>query len=488
MRRWLIATLIFLGSVTAALAAALPVIFLYLPPELPLPVGAIPNFRVFLHMTNPADMAGKIGWIWGANPEPPGQVGGPLPGQQNYFYWPEWRSGPDVNRTILSCVGCIAGPTTSIYWDWWLANQPSMVEYQCDGKTLATTTPLNVPLNITDPRVLAYVETGAGTGGLQTGLLGVLQATFGGTKYAGIAIDNVSYENGFYNCGHYAGAVPGPNCNEVTPDCGGTFTQDFCLGNQIPTKPYCSNDTDPAWLNAQIAFTAALHHWINNEGATVVCNNETPGVVSDVYALTVCGDIILAEDAFIDDGSLGGCTGGADPLFNTIGHAWIPKFQYLQLILPNFPMAVGDYVCAGYNAATVPANQVAWGTANFLLDRGTLAWYSIAVESINDDWVDYPSSFTPPCGSGAWSGPSPIFAHRLGTGVYERQLPLGGDDPSGTFPCQVDVNPNDQGSGINLTYTVPAGTWEDQFGNPVASGAQTLAAASGIVLIRTAPP
>ena len=71
-----------------------------------------------------------------------------------------------------------------------------MVEYQCDGKTLATTTPLNVPLNTTDPRVLAYVETGAGTGVLYMALLGVLQATFGGTKYAGIAIDNVSYENG----------------------------------------------------------------------------------------------------------------------------------------------------------------------------------------------------------------------------------------------------------------------------------------------------
>ena len=47
---------------------------------------------------------------------------------------------------------------------------------------------------------------------------------------------------------------------------------------------------------------------------------------------------------------------------------------------------------------------------------------------------------------------------------------------------------NDQGSGFHLTYTVPAGTWEDQFGNPVALGAQMLAAASGIVLICTDPP
>ena len=121
----------------------------------------------------------------------------------------------------------------------------------------------------------------------------------------------------------------------------------------------CSNDTDPAWLNAQIAFTAALHHWINNEGATVVCNNETPGVVSYVYAYRVRryhprGRCIYRRWL------AGRMHGRRHPLFNTIGHAWISKFQYLQLILPNFPMAVGDYACAGYNAATVPANQVAW--------------------------------------------------------------------------------------------------------------------------------
>ncbi len=64
-----------------------------------------------------------------------------------------------------------------------------------------------------------------------------------------------------------------------------------------------------------------------------------------------------------------------------------------------------------------------------------------------------------------------------GGGCYERKFYTGS-----TQTGLVEVN---GGSSGTCGYTVPStGTWEDQFGTPVGGGSATLAAASGIVLVK----
>ena len=124
-------------------------------------------------------------------------------------------------------------------------------------------------------------------------------------------------------------------------------------------------------------YTGTLHQWINSLGKTVACNNGTPSVnPAGAVATAVCGDIILAEAAYLDGNSGDGCTDGMTPYYQTNRRQWPRVFSYLQTVNRNHAFAVIDYLCSGYYPNNEPAAQVSWSSANFLLDRGAIAWYS----------------------------------------------------------------------------------------------------------------
>jgi hypothetical protein len=85
--------------------------------------------------------------------------------------------------------------------------------------------------------------------------------------------------------------------------------------------------------------------------------------------------------------------------------------------------------------------------------------------------VQYDPSWFPPVGA-----PNDLAVDNTNSGgCYERKFYT-----AGTLTGQVDVNGN---ASLTCSYTVPTGTWTDQFGNAV-SGSPNLSAATGIVLVK----
>src|SRR6266581_7609294 len=129
----------------------------------------------FDHHTNPSTYTGRVDYIWGASypQQPPAGV-------FHTFYLPYDR---DEDTRLYKEAHDIT---------WWQANHPDWVEYKCDKTTVAyefgeTTT---VPLDITNPNEVAYMEHTYVDAGLQGTLL-----DHPGEKYDGIAFDNPAFQN-----------------------------------------------------------------------------------------------------------------------------------------------------------------------------------------------------------------------------------------------------------------------------------------------------
>ena len=105
-KRLALAFALLLLATAAAFAQKVPIVVLSLPPELPTPAGAIPNYQVFQDdLTNPSALIGQAAWLW--NGAPP-----PLPGILTYSYWPAYVNYGELNG--LQCVDCVTGGTILI--------------------------------------------------------------------------------------------------------------------------------------------------------------------------------------------------------------------------------------------------------------------------------------------------------------------------------------------------------------------------------------
>src|SRR5437764_987280 len=158
-----------------------------LSPLLPDTTSGIHLGLPFDHNTNPSAYTGRVDYIWGASyPQQPPT------GVFHTFYLPYDR---DDDAGWYKEAHDIT---------WWQANHPDWVEYKCDKTTVAyefgETT--DVPLDITNPNEVAYMEHTYVDAGLQGTLL-----DYPGIKYDGIAFDNPSFQNAGdwtgQRCGHW---------------------------------------------------------------------------------------------------------------------------------------------------------------------------------------------------------------------------------------------------------------------------------------------
>ena len=169
-------------------------------PNLPVPIWQVFSYGV----PDPSVLVGNVSFVWG--PLPASGLPAPVPGVPSYVYWPAYRSAAGL--TNLSCVGCIVGGTNPT-WDWFLAHEPTLVEYKADQLTPSWENSdfVDVPLAWTNPDVFTFITTGSG---FWQGLAGVL------TSYAGLAVDNATYENNWGSSGHFTGTPTLALCTETS--------------------------------------------------------------------------------------------------------------------------------------------------------------------------------------------------------------------------------------------------------------------------------
>src|SRR5436305_12507540 len=181
----------------------------------------------FDNHTTPAAYTGKVDYIWGSQyPQRPPT------GVFHTFYLPYDRDEDSSRYKEAHDL------------TWWKANHPDWIEYQCDRTTVAYEFgEANVPLDITNPAEVAYMQHTYVDAALQGTLL-----DYPGLKFEGIAFDNPNFQN--------AGDWTGQRCGHY--DTAGNGVQQFN-----------GTSDDPAYRQAAITWTknmqAYMHsHYPNN--------------------------------------------------------------------------------------------------------------------------------------------------------------------------------------------------------------------------------
>jgi hypothetical protein len=321
---------------------------------------------------------------------------------------------------------------------WYKANNPDWIVFRNDQVTPAIDFQYSgyylVSLDIQNPEVRAYKRAQC-----------LSQKALG---YNVIALDNVAFRNygdsGSRRAGVFVGSTYDGGGNRLT----GTWVQQY---NGTTT-------TDGAVQTAAINFLSWLRRQLNANDMSLLINGDVPvinGVVSEADGavtkrIVAHCDMWLLESYFLSP-TLGRFITDA---------SWAVLYD----VIIDYNSHGGTTVFAmGYAEATidlVPAADEAWAVANFLLMRGPSSYLSVGPYGY---FIDYPAHWNPSVGH-------PVEAPHAVGAVYQRRYSTG----------FVAVNPS---STSTAAYTVPVGTWADQFGNAVAAQAQTLAAKSGIVLV-----
>jgi hypothetical protein len=491
MSRLLWITVALLLSVGAA-SAQVPIIIRTFPPLVPnvlVPIDQIFDYNV---INPPVTLLGNVSLIWGPT-DNTGLISAPVPGIPSFFYATAYRNNFGWNH--LQDTTCVPGGTNP-EWDWFLCRHPTWVRYKSDQITPAFEAgdTAYVPLNFANPDVVAFQETGAGSGGATGNLLGAFTGTFaGGAAYVGVALDNVNYENSFASSGYFAGTPNLALCTEASPSCGGTLTwvpqfPASDTGGSSCFPPITITGGGACWQAVSNPYLSQLHQWVGSQNKLAWCNVQKPSssvVTATVAVARSCSNIVLLEDYMMDGSVDGACSGGNPhtPLYTPFAD-WPGLLQYVQALSGSVAISDVDYLCPGDNASNALPAQVSWGVANFLLIRNSLSYYSVKDEAMAS-FAAYPSYFFPSCGTAAWSQLPTILAGLNSGNSYERILNVSGSDPVGSKVCYVEVNPHDAVSGITSTYVLPSGTWVDQFGNVLSPGTNTLQPATGIVAVKT---
>jgi hypothetical protein len=321
---------------------------------------------------------------------------------------------------------------------WYYVNHPSWIVFQNDQVTPAIDFQYSgyyyVSLDIQNPAVRAFILARC-----------LAQKALG---FNVIALDNVAFRNYGDSGSKRAGIWSGASFDASGNRTGGTWVQQY-NGTTV---------TDVAVQNAAIEWLSWLRKNLNDNGMSLLGNVDVP----------VIGGVISASDGVVTK--------------RMLAHVdmWLLERYFLSSTLGRFitdaSWAVLYDVITDYNSHggttifamdyaeasidLVPAADEAWAVANFLLMRGPSTFLAVGPYGY---FITYPASWNPAVGHA-------VEAPHAAGAVYQRRYSTG----------FVVVNPSSTDS---ASYTVPTGTWADQFGNVVAQGAQSLAAKSGIVLV-----
>ncbi len=282
--------------------------------------------------TNPTAMAGKIDVVWGTN------WARSLPGNiYSLFYLPYDRDEDTSNYLA-------AHPIT-----WYNANHPDWVEYKCDRSTVAYEygDQNSVPLDITNPAVVSYIEG--------TYLASALRS---GSGYQGIGFDNLDFEN--------AGDWTGQRCGHYTTH--GTWVQQF-------------NGTanDAAYRQSVLSWAQQMHTFmhIHFPNAIMAVNfSYDPNFSSDSNTLSNYVDFYIDEQGFTNGNNASPTNPSAWYFTDT---TWSGKFYWIQNAL-NLGHGFLSINQEPVSFANVTNNQVQWVLANYLLVKNNASFVYICGE------------------------------------------------------------------------------------------------------------
>ena len=370
-----------------------------------------------------------------------GQPASAIPGTRA-ICWGNSAPIPGVYTTCYTPYSRANLSSTSLAW--FKANNPDWLVYQNDQATLYQEWPYDygqvtpnyyfVDLDIQNPGVRAYKLSYC-----------VAQAAAG---FTGMAFDNVSLTNigttptGTDNiAGHFVGSAYDANGNRTA----GTWMQDY-WGIEYGDVPF---------MQAQIAYMVWMRQQMNAASVPLMANIQNPSAASESMQCTI-RQLLYGCDIWLSEGCFQN-TAQRTPL----DADWLAYYQVASGFAQNGGVWLACAYCSNNNPALLTQNEIAWITGNFLLMRGSQSYLSPGAPGY---YVAWPASFTPAIGS-------PLGAAvQIGATVWQRQFTNG----------FVVVNSSSTQAG---TFTVPSGTWTDQFGNPIAAGATSLAAQSAIVVV-----
>lgn len=374
----------------------------YLMPQVPsgIGIGLVMNY----HVKSLASEIGQVDYVWGArSPEPAGVY--------NTAYIKYARDQREEHRLR-----------------WWKANHPTWIEYTCEGKKHKPAYQFghrnNMPLDITNPEVLAYQWQEEIEPRLAAG-------------YAGIAFDNLELTNESGRCGHF--------------DAAGNWVQQF-TGH--------SGDE---------AFTRSVLEWAAVTRAEVHAYSPT-ATVSINYSyeprVSAAANMALMEDAdllFDERGMTNWGQAGNDRPSPAL---WLQVYESVLAL-----QQAGS--CYNLNeefpgpSSSIPAGELEWALANYFLIKGACTYVSISGFQVKHPTEqDYGVLHSYP--------------------QYERPIgePVGAaaEQPSGAYLRRFTeglalVNPTLAAAEVSL----PPGDWYDASGEQL-SGSTELAAQQGLVL------
>jgi hypothetical protein len=365
--------------------------------------------------TNPTAMAGKIDVVWGTSwaKSLPGNIYG-------FFYIPYDR---DEDTSYYPAAHNVT---------WYKANHPDWIEYKCDRSTVAYEfgNGNSVPLDITNPAVISYIE---GTY-IETALRP-------GSGYQGIGFDNLDLEN--------AGEWTGQRCGHYTTN--GTWVQQF-------------NGTanDATYRQSILTWAQQIHTFIHTHfpNAVMAVNfSYDPNFSSDSNKLSNYVDFYVDEQGFTN-GNNASPTNPSAWYFTDA--TWSGKMNWIQnaLSLRRGFLSVNQ---EPVSFANVTNNQAQWALANYLLMKNNASFvYICGVQQYGYSFLR--SEYSAQIGS-------PVNAMYQKQGIYLRDFTNG----------MAIVNPS---SSTAYTVQLLGATYADLYGNAVGSQI-IMPAHSGLILIRS---
>jgi hypothetical protein len=359
-----------------------------MPPDTSENIHVAQIFNGNIHDSN--EEIGIVDLVWGSNhPTQP-------PGVFNLYYYPFDRDA-DGN----------SGGGHHDY-SWFKVNHPDWIEYRCDRKTPANEYgDPNVPLDISNPAVIDYM--------FETYLIPAIQ-----DGYAGIAFDNVDFNNYGMRCG-------------VWRD-GEWVAQPDYIGNifkwAVNVVPRLHD------LNAAVAMNCPY-------------DSKFPSEMEQIYQYV---DIALDEGGFTNWGS------SSDGYYSD--DTWLQIMRAMQSLdgLGKGFVSINEMPV---NFDQLTHEQINWALANYLLAKGRHSY--IAITGIQEygvllDTPEYHAAIGYPVGA-----------------MYQVQQIYMRDFTNGL----AIVNPSSVGS---FTITLPAGTFQDLYGEDAE--VLLLEPHHGIVLLR----
>lgn len=343
---------------------------------------------------------------------------------------------PPINVYTSRYVPAFRDPDLTHNLEWLQEHHPDWLIYGSDQVTAIQSRPTGgiweIDITSDEPRaymlglMLSYIEQG----------------------FLSIALDNVAITNGVGWVGHYVGSTPkaGPLDVGWAPNTNGGVWTPLFSGVQY----------EEIYKDAVLDYLDYLRTAINSVGGALFINGKVfKNQIDATIEMTGHSDVWLWEGGHTRATS-GGVYLHVDGLWEGLYRICRDNATRCMLI---------ENELATHSITSLTNAEIAWCCANFLLVKEERSYMTIVGLGDGSGYhFDYPASIT-----GLEIG-SPISdpAHVLNAWVrnYENG--------------SVVVNPL---SNDTASYTVPAGTWADQFGNAVTPGANTLQPASGIVIV-----